>query len=141
MKKNIEAKITLTADEKLFFVESAKKEGLSVSNFLRKKLGMPFLKKADNFTTNNHNKKFDPAKISKFKNPKEAMLATGISYASYSRLKKLYKNDFDSPQKNKFDPAKISKYKDAKEAELATGISRYYYMKLKKMYVNDFVWP
>jgi hypothetical protein len=53
----IQAKITLTAAEKLFFIESAEKDGLSVSNFLRKKLGMPLLEKPNNFTTNNPRKK------------------------------------------------------------------------------------
>jgi hypothetical protein len=57
MKKNIEAKILLTAEEKLFFTESAKKEGLSISGFIRQKLGMPLLEKANNFTTNNPRKK------------------------------------------------------------------------------------
>jgi hypothetical protein len=47
----------LTAEEKLFFIESAKKEGLSVSGFIRQKLGMPLLEKANNFTTNNPRKK------------------------------------------------------------------------------------
>jgi len=52
-----EAKIILTANEKTFLQEMAKKEGLSVSNFLRKKLGMPLLQKANNFSTNNPRKK------------------------------------------------------------------------------------
>jgi hypothetical protein len=103
MKKQIHALIILTAEEKLFLIESAKKEGLSLSGFIRQKLGMPLLEKANNFTTNNHNKKFDPEEISKFKNAKEAMLATGISQPRYYILKKMYKNDFDWPQKKSID--------------------------------------
>jgi hypothetical protein len=53
----IQVKINLTAAEKLFFIESAEKEGLSVSNFLRQKIGMPLLQKANNFNTNNPRKK------------------------------------------------------------------------------------
>lgn len=37
----------------------AKKEGLSLSNFLRNKLGMSILQKANNFTTNNPRKEYD----------------------------------------------------------------------------------
>jgi|GEM_PF-4762689 len=56
-KKQIKAELTLTTDEKAFFQETAKKEGLSVSNFLRKKLGMPLLINGNNFINNNPRKK------------------------------------------------------------------------------------
>ena len=57
IKKQITAQIILNTDEKAFFQEMAKKEGLSVSNFLRKKLGMSLLINGNNFINNNPRKK------------------------------------------------------------------------------------
>jgi hypothetical protein len=57
MKSPRQVTVIVSPEEKLFLSESAKKAGLSVSGFIRQKLGMPLLEKANNFTTKNPRKK------------------------------------------------------------------------------------
>ena len=55
--KQITANFVLTAEEKSLLIELAKKEGLSMSGFIRQKLGMPLLIKGNYFINNNPKKK------------------------------------------------------------------------------------
>lgn len=50
-------KLAVTEAENLILKAEAKKAGLSLSNYLRQKLGMSLFVKADNFVTNNPRKK------------------------------------------------------------------------------------
>jgi hypothetical protein len=56
-KQQFKAQVVLTAEEKSFISDLAREEGLTLSNFIRQKIGMPLLKRGINLETNNHRKK------------------------------------------------------------------------------------